>query len=1130
MTRTGGEPRAGRGGPTAFQWLRSYGLILALLIFSLIVPPTMPAAAQTTPRAAMHEDFGRMVFDWDQKVTYSAQIKDQSLVVAFDLPIKGDVQNVARALGKLLKGATLSDDRKSVSFSLARPLLVNASVGNNNSIVIDLREAGGGKSPNPAEPAKSEPAASPTVEAHAGDHGSYARLVFDWPMNVGYKVETQGGRATIAFSKPGKIDIAALRAELPADLTIAAAGNDGKGLTLTLQIPAKAKLHHFTAANKIVVDMVRGGDAVADPVKLPPLEGDKPAAPAKTALTPVKPTPNPGEKPTAAPPAAMPALPASIAPPAIATASANAPPINIGPPPISAAAAKAAAAPLPPGKSFSLSIPMTKPAAAAVFQRAGYMWLVFDRRQEIDTTLLRRLGGEAVLSVEQLQNKDATVLRLVVQPDFYPSLRKEGLLWVVDLTEQFAKPKDIIPVVAPANLPGGSGMSLKAPESGNLITVIDPEVGDMIKVVPVIPVNQGVYPGRDTPDLEVLPTAQGIALIPHVDGLDIRSARAGVNITTQSGAGLRFSSELDVAPRDAAGNSTAKILDIGSWKRGPPEAFEANRKIVLKALNNVSSSKRALANMQAARFYLANGYGAEALGFAHLASLDQPDLADQPSFRAMKGAAELLMSQTDLAVTDLDSPALQNDPESQLWRAAAHTMAESNGDGQPAAWNKLMAEELPVIKPYPHRLKWMIASLAAQSAIAAGDDQAAAAALNQLDRDAPEKMEIPERAYLHGQFDQGAGRFEKAIDEYDAAADGENRKYRALAKFAETELSLRTRKITAKEAADQLDKLRYSWREQSFEFHLLLRYAELERDAQDFPAALRALRSLISYYPDDKDAPKAVQMMTDIFNRLYLDGQADQMPPVSAIGLFDEFRDLTPSGPQGDEMIRKLADRLVKVDLLDRAAELLKHQVTYRLQGLDKARVGAQLALVDLMNRQPQAALEGLAISDQTGLPADLEKQRRQLRARALSDLDRTDEAIAALANDNSPEAAQLRSETHWKAQDWQAAAADFETMLPRPERGAKLDEAAARLCLNWATALVLANDERALASLRRNYFPAIAGTPYQEGFNLLTSALDRDTPNLPEIVAKIKEVEGFKSFLSDYRKRLQAGALSGIN
>ncbi|HMA50247.1 MAG TPA: tetratricopeptide repeat protein, partial [Magnetospirillaceae bacterium] len=155
---------------------------------------------------------------------------------------------------------------------------------------------------------------------------------------------------------------------------------------------------------------------------------------------------------------------------------------------------------------------------------------------------------------------------------------------------------------------------------------------------------------------------------------------------------------------------------------------------------------------------------------------------------------------------------------------------------------------------------------------------------------------------------------------------------------------------------------------------------------------------------------------------------------------------------------------------------------------------------------------------------------RRHVKARALSDLDKVDEAIHTLDGDTSAEAAQLRSEIHWKAKDWAAAAVDFEAMVPRPERGAKLDDPQAKICLKWATALTLANDERGLAGLRRNYGPAMAGTPFAEGFSLLTSALDRETPNMPEIASKIKEVEGFRDFLQDYRKRMQDSGLSKIN
>ena len=60
---------------------------------------------------------------------------------------------------------------------------------------------------------------SPAVEVRAGEHGSYNRLVFTWPQAVDYKVEKQGGRATIVFAKPSHLDIPGLQSTLPSDIT-----------------------------------------------------------------------------------------------------------------------------------------------------------------------------------------------------------------------------------------------------------------------------------------------------------------------------------------------------------------------------------------------------------------------------------------------------------------------------------------------------------------------------------------------------------------------------------------------------------------------------------------------------------------------------------------------------------------------------------------------------------------------------------------------------------------------------------------------------------------------------------------------------------------------------------------------
>ena len=152
------------------------------------------------------------------------------------------------------------------------------------------------------------------------------------------------------------------------------------------------------------------------------------------------------------------------------------------------------------------------------------------------------------------------------------------------------------------------------------------------------------------------------------------------------------------------------------------------------------------------------------------------------------------------------------------------------------------------------------------------------------------------------------------------------------------------------------------------------------------------------------------------FDSLFLAGKGDAMPAIDALALFYDFRELTPIGGRGDEMIRRLADRLVSVDLLDQAADLLQYQVDHRLQGAARAQVATRLAVIYLMNRKPDRALATLRATRTADLSNDLRNQRLLLEARALSDLGRHDLALEVIANIDGREAIRLRSDILWAA------------------------------------------------------------------------------------------------------------------
>ena len=126
------------------------------------------------------------------------------------------------------------------------------------------------------------------------------------------------------------------------------------------------------------------------------------------------------------------------------------------------------------------------------------------------------------------------------------------------------------------------------------------------------------------------------------------------------------------------------------------------------------------------------------------------------------------------------------------------------------------------------------------------------------------------------------------------------------------------------------------------------------------PKSLAAVRTATRLEPNSELARQGQDEAAALFAQIFLGSKGDDLPPVDALAMFYEFREFTPIGRRGDEMIRRLADRLVAVDLLDQASELLQYQVDHRLEGAARAQVAARLAMVYLTNRKPDRAIAAL--------------------------------------------------------------------------------------------------------------------------------------------------------------------------
>ena len=187
-------------------------------------------------------------------------------------------------------------------------------------------------------------------------------------------------------------------------------------------------------------------------------------------------------------------------------------------------------------------------------------------------------------------------------------------------------------------------------------------------------------------------------------------------------------------------------------------------------------------------------------------------------------------------------------------------------------------------------------------------------------------------------------------------------------------------------------------------------------------------------------------------------------------------------------MIRRLADRLVGVDLLDQAAGFAI-QIDHRLQGAARAQVATRLAVVYLMNRKADRALGTLRATRSADLSNELRNQRLLIEARALSDMKRHDVALDVIANIPGREAIRLRADILWGAQRWAEAAEQLELLYgTRWQEWAPLADTERADVLRAAIGFSLGEDSIGLGRFREKYAAKMADGPDKRAFDVIAT------------------------------------------
>jgi hypothetical protein len=225
----------------------------------------------------------------------------------------------------------------------------------------------------------------------------------------------------------------------------------------------------------------------------------------------------------------------------------------------------------------------------------------------------------------------------------------------------------------------------------------------------------------------------------------------------------------------------------------------------------------------------------------------------------------------------------------------------------------------------------------------------------------------------------------------------------------------------------------------------------------------------------------------------------DKLAPLELVALVEENADLLPDGPAGEALEERLADRLVELDLPQRAAPVLAKLMASAPSPAGRAGFAARLAALRLHENDAKGALAALAATADPTLAAPLIERRTLLAASARAELGDTGHAAAELASLGTVAADLERATILEQAKDWpgaEHALADYVAKAVPPT--GELDVAQQRTLVRYATAAAQAGDDATLALLRTSDGPRMPAGPFADMFRLLTAAPVRVTADLP--------------------------------
>ena len=498
-----------------------------------------------------------------------------------------------------------------------------------------------------------------------------------------------------------------------------------------------------------------------------------------------------------------------------------------------------------------------------------------------------------------------------------------------------------------------------------------------------------------------------------------------------------------------------------------------------------------------------------------------------PEYDAARLYNAIALALTGDAQTALNILEEDLDPENHrlLWQALAYENLRQNNKAA-----DLLKKHLPITQDYPQAL-WLPLRLAEARALLAEDRLAeVVVALEDLQEKIGGTENVPPEAkYILAQALLQQGDEETALHLLAEAASA-TRTRPAIAYQAQYDyvrLLYGRRDITRKQTIEHLEDLRTLWKGNALEQEILFQLGELYREEKMFRESLERFKTYTIYYPNAQNQAEVNSLLVKTFLEAFAPKNiARYEDGLSILGMYYDFRELTPPGKSGDRLISDIGHRLLKMGLNKRAILLLTAQLDHRVKDpIQRAELGLYIAELHLDAASWQEGLDILKRTNQDVLPKKLKEKRTLVQVRLLMSDERYDEAQKALIGLKGPEAWQAKVDVAWAQGDERALVGLLEKKFAKPDEDPETawGPVTQRNFLSYAYALNRLGRLPELEELKKTHAQKIDVSKLMAGMEFLRMDLgakgeDKKTPATETLDKVVEQLANYNNFSQRYQ------------